>query len=165
VAVASPEAFLFSGTIRENIEIGSDEKDRVCTAAAAAQVSGEDFARGLETVVGEKGASLSGGQRQRVALARAFARQASLVILDDACSALDAETEERVFRELLLRAGDATVLFTTHRMRRARESDRIIVLEQGRVAELGTHEDLLAENGVYADWVRRQALSDEFDRS
>jgi ATP-binding cassette subfamily B protein len=164
VAVATTDAFLFSGTIRDNVAVGSDNPAHIRDAAEAARVRGDEFAGGLDTAVGEKGASLSGGQRQRVSLARALARKPSILILDDASSALDAETEEELYRHLPLHAGGATVLFATHRMRRAREADRILVLEGGRIAEQGSPQELLAANGTFAAWVRKQALCDELDQ-
>ncbi|MBI3857673.1 MAG: ABC transporter ATP-binding protein [Planctomycetes bacterium] len=166
LAVAPQEAFLFSGTVGENIAIGSGDRVRIEGAAAIAQVGDEGFSRALETVVGEKGSALSGGQRQRVALARAFSRGAPVLILDDACSALDGETEEKVFQQLARRAGNSILLFVTHRVRRASEADRILVLEAGALVEEGSHDELAAnKEGLYAGWVRAQALTDAADHS
>jgi ATP-binding cassette subfamily B multidrug efflux pump len=163
ISVAPQEAFLFSGTVRENIAVGSSAGDRIGAAASIAQVGGVEFSNGLGTVVGERGASLSGGQRQRVALARALAKASPILVLDDATSALDEETEERVFRELAGCAAFATVLFATNRTRHARGADRILVLQGGRVAEQGSHADLMAANGWYASWSRKEAWSDALE--
>jgi len=163
LGVASQEAFLFSGTIRENVCLGSVQGELVEDAANAAQIAGGEFALGLETPVGEKGVSLSGGQRQRVALARTFARRASIVILDDASSAMDGETEEKVFQKLSQQFETATVLFVTQRLRRTCEADRIVFLENGGVVEQGTHEELLRAGGRYAGWVRKQGWLDAIE--
>ena len=114
---------------------------------------------GLDTIVGERGAQLSGGQRQRVAIARAFLKDAPVLILDEATSHLDAVSEQAVRGALDLLARNRTTLVIAHRLSTVRNADRIIVLEDGRVAEIGSHHDLLARGGLYAHLVSRQLAS------
>jgi len=114
---------------------------------------------GLDTVVGERGAQLSGGQRQRVAIARAFLKDAPVLILDEATSHLDAVSEQAVRGALDVLARNRTTLVIAHRLSTVRSADRIIVLEDGRVAEIGRHHDLLAKGGLYAHLVSRQLAS------
>jgi ATP-binding cassette subfamily B protein len=156
IAATAQEPFLFSGTIRENIALVAPGPDAVTRAAVAARVDGPEFDLGLDTPTGEKGTALSGGQRQRVAIARALACQSSILILDDATSALDRETEAQVFESLRRR----TVLFSTHRMSLARTADRVIVLQAGRVIEQGSPQELLAAGGLFAKMDQKQSIFD-----
>ncbi len=161
------ETFLFSETIRENIAFGAPGATPEAVAAAAERsgLSEEirSFPRGFDTLLGERGVNLSGGQKQRVALARALLRDPPLLLLDDAFSAVDTQTEARILAALRHAMRGRTVLFVSHRVSTARHADRIAVLAGGRVAEEGTHEDLLARDGLYADLARRQRLRDELE--
>ena len=161
------DAFLFSRALRDNTTLGREAVDEagVHRAAAAAGIAGEvaEFARGWDTVVGERGLTLSGGQRQRVALARAIAGTPPILVLDDVFANVDAATE----REILagLRATAPTILLMTHRLRAAQEADRVVVLDGGRVVDTGPHEELLARGGLYARLWRTQRLEEEIARA
>ena len=160
VVVAPQDPFLFSETILENIAFGLDEVDRerVEWAARLAGIHEEilAFPKGYETVLGERGITLSGGQRQRVALARALAKRPKILILDDALSAVDAETEARILQGLKTVLGKQTTLLISHRTAALRHADWIIVLDGGRIVEEGTHESLLQAGGLYAEMDRLQ---------
>ena len=160
VGVAPQEPFLFSETILENIAFGLDEVDRerVEWAARLAGIHEEilAFPKGYETVLGERGITLSGGQRQRVALARALAKRPKILILDDALSAVDAETKARILQGLKTVLGKQTTLLISHRTAALRHADWIIVLDGGRIVEEGTHESLLQAGGLYAEMDRLQ---------
>ena len=160
VGVAPQEPFLFSETILENIAFGLDEVDRerVEWPARLAGIHEEilAFPKGYETVLGERGITLSGGQRQRVALARALAKRPKILILDDALSAVDAETEARILQGLKTVLGKQTTLLISHRTAALRHADWIIVLDGGRIVEEGTHESLLQAGGLYAEMDRLQ---------
>ena len=162
------DTFLFSDTIRENIAFGRlDATDReIEEAAQIAQVYDEimDFPAGMDTVIGEKGITLSGGQRQRVAIARAVLMNPPIVILDDALSSVDIQTEERILERLERFLRGRTSLLITHRIAPLRRADRIIVLERGRIAEMGDHSTLLSKNGIYTELYWRGQLEEELER-
>jgi ATP-binding cassette subfamily B protein len=165
VAAVPQETFLFSSTLGENIALGRPEASRSeVEAAALAAGLGEEmegFTKGLDTLVGERGITLSGGQKQRVALARALLKDSPLLLLDDCLSAVDTHTEEQILSNLREIFQERTVLLVSHRISTVKEADHIMVLDEGRVAEQGGHEDLVLEGGIYADLHRRQLLEEE----
>jgi ATP-binding cassette subfamily B protein len=169
VALVAQEPFLFSESILENICFGREGGDPGAAreAASLARILDEveEMPNGFATVVGERGISLSGGQKQRVTIARALCSGAPFLLLDDALSAVDAETEREIFEGILSVRGDRTVLFSTHRMATLSRCDRILVLAGGRIAEEGTHDDLLSRRGVYYDLYSRQMLARELEES
>ncbi len=159
------ESFLFSRTIRENIAYGREGAtgEDVEVAARLANLDGDvlRFADGYDTLVGERGVTLSGGQKQRTAIARALLKNPAVLILDDPLSAVDAQTEEAILESLSGYWGDRTVVIVSHRLSAVRECDRIIVLKDGVVAEQGSHDDLLARNGLYGAMWREQQIQRE----
>lgn len=167
VVAVPQETFLFSDTLAANIAIGRPGATREEVERAAAEAGlGPDlatFPRGLDTIVGERGITLSGGQKQRTALARALLADAPLLVLDDAFSSVDTETEERILEAVRARSGKRTVLLVSHRLSTIQHADVVVVLEKGRVAETGTHEELLHAGGLYAELAERQRLSEEVE--
>ncbi len=165
IAMVPQETFLFSATIAENVALGRPEASReeiteaVDLAGLAMDV--EVFPDGLGTMVGERGITLSGGQKQRVALARALLRRPPILVLDDCLSAVDAETEERILGNLAKVFPGRTVFQVSHRVSAVQGADLILVLDHGRIVERGTHQDLLALGGHYADLERRQRLEEQ----
>jgi ATP-binding cassette subfamily B protein len=147
------DIFLFSRPIAENIAFGCPDASReaVKEAARAAQAHDFilDFEEGYDAVIGERGTTLSGGQRQRLALARAFLTEPAILILDDATSAIDSETEDRIQRAIERAAEGRTTFLITHRLSQIRWADLIIVMRQGRVAAVGTHEALMQDSPAY----------------
>ena len=150
---------LLSGSLRENIDLGRNLSAEDIERAIRVSQLQADLPRlpdGLETLLGERGITLSGGQRQRVAIARALAGRPSLLVLDDATSALDARVESAFFEALREEFGGLTVLVVTHRKATLASADRVIVMEGGRIAQQGAHQELLAERGPYAELARRE---------
>jgi ATP-binding cassette, subfamily B, multidrug efflux pump len=162
------ETFLFSDTIRENIAFGRMDatKKEIEEAARLAQIYDEvmDFPEGMNTVIGERGITLSGGQRQRIAIARAVLMDPPIFILDDALSSVDIQTEERILDGLEKFLRGKTSILVTHRIAPLRRADRIIVLEEGQVAEVGDHKSLLARGGIYTDLYWQSQLEEELAR-
>ncbi len=159
------ETFLFSDTVAENIAFGTDGagEREVLAAARVSQVAGdiESFTRGMQTFVGERGITLSGGQKQRVAISRAVLCSPAILVFDDSLSSVDTCTEERILRELAAVMKNRTTLLVSHRVSTVQRADEIVVLEEGTVAERGTHEELLRLGGLYAELYRKQLLEDE----
>jgi ATP-binding cassette subfamily B multidrug efflux pump len=159
------ETFLFSETIRGNVAFGTQSAtdDEVLEAAEAAHIRREfeEFPAGFATLVGERGITLSGGQKQRTAIARALLRDPRILILDDALSSVDTYTEEQILGELQRLMEGRTTIFISHRISTIRHADQIAVLVAGRIVELGTHDELIAKNGYYADLSQRQLLEEE----
>lgn len=153
ISIIEQDVFLFSKTLAENIAFGKQDasQEEIERAARAAQAHEFilDFDEGYETTVGERGATLSGGQRQRIALARAFLTDPRILILDDATSAIDSETEDRIQQAIFRAAEGRTTLLITHRLSQIRWADLILVLRKGRVAAIGSHEELLRASEPY----------------
>jgi ATP-binding cassette subfamily B protein len=167
IGVVPQEPFLFSDTLEENLALGIETGDgqRVREAAEIARLAGDvdDFPLGYQTMVGERGVTLSGGQKQRATIARALARDPAILILDDALSSVDTNTEEAILTGLRRFAAERTSLIISHRISTVRGADLIVVLDDGRIVERGTHEALVAAGGLYADLYRKQLLREALE--
>ncbi len=159
------ETFLFSDTIRENIAFGVPEASDtdIEEAARKAHIAAEilEFPSGFGTIVGERGMTLSGGQKQRTAIARAILRDPRILIMDDALASVDTYTEEQILSAMRTAMQGRTTILIAHRVSTARNADRVAVLIDGRIAQLGTHDELLAHKGYYADLFEKQSLEEE----
>jgi subfamily B ATP-binding cassette protein HlyB/CyaB len=160
VGVVLQENILFNRSVRENIALADPTRPMQAVMAAAQLAGAHEFilqlAEGYDTIIDERGANLSGGQRQRIAIARALIINPHILILDEATSALDAESEEIIQKNLKMIGRGRTVLIIAHRLSAVRQCDRIITVEKGMITEEGSHDQLLAKNGRYADLYRRQ---------
>jgi ATP-binding cassette subfamily B protein len=162
IGLVPQDIFLFSETIRENISFGVSElEDPVLhevsrTAAIYDEV--EEFPHKFESMIGERGINLSGGQKQRVAIARALAKKPRILVLDDALSSVDTTTEENILSSLEGELESRTAILISHRVSTARQADRVIVMRDGEIAEQGTHDQLIAQGGIYAEMYRKQML-------
>jgi ATP-binding cassette subfamily B protein len=159
------ESLLFSDTIGANIGYGAYDRDAIEWAASTAQLSGtiESFPGGYETMLGERGINLSGGQKQRASLARALARKPSIVLLDDALSAVDTHTEAEILRALGGALEKRTAVIASHRVSAIRDASWIIVLDEGQIVEQGKHDDLMMAEGRYWQLLRRQQLVESIE--
>jgi ATP-binding cassette subfamily B multidrug efflux pump len=162
------DTFLFSETLRENISfgVGDAQEEHIYEAAEIASISGEieAFPQRFDTMVGERGITLSGGQKQRTSIARAVLRQPKILILDDALSSVDTDTEERILNRLREVMRQRTTVLVAHRVSTVKSADQIVVLRDGRIIERGTHDELVALNGYYADLYQKQLLEEELAR-
>jgi len=162
------DTFLFSTTIKENIVFGNPEasEEEVANAARIAQIDEEirTFPMGIETLIGEKGITLSGGQKQRIAIARAILLNPQIMILDDALSSVDTQTEERIWNGLGEILDGKTCIVVSHRLSSIKEADKIILLDDGEITEMGDHQSLLSMGGIYAQIYQRQQIEEELDR-
>jgi ATP-binding cassette subfamily B protein len=167
VGYVPQDNFLFSATLRENVAYGVDEStSQEMEEALAISNLGKDIeqlTRGLDTVVGERGVSLSGGQKQRTALARAVLRDPTILILDDAMSSVDTHTQSEILSGLRHIMANRTTLITAMRISTVKDADQIVVLDDGRIAEIGTHQQLILRNGLYARMYRRELLRQELE--
>lgn len=159
------DSFLFSDSLRENIALGvvDPTEEEIAWAMETAQLTNDlpDFPQGLDTVVGERGVTFSGGQKQRTALARAVIRKPKILILDDAMASVDTHTEEEILSRLKVMMAGRTTIIIAHRISTVMGADQIVVLDGGKVAEMGTHDALLAQKGTYFEMYQRQQLNQE----
>jgi ATP-binding cassette subfamily B protein len=167
IAVVQQESFLFSDTVYGNISYGLREvdKQRVLEVARIANFEKdvESFPKGYETLVGERGITFSGGQKQRASLARALAADPKILILDDSFSAVDTNTEEVILKNLKEFMRNRTSIIISHRISTVKDADNIVVLADGKIAEQGTHDELVELNGLYADLHYKQLLEKELE--
>jgi ATP-binding cassette subfamily B protein len=167
VGYVPQESFLFSVSIAENVGFGIDELDeaRLEQALRVSQLGKDvaDFPEGARTMIGERGVTLSGGQKQRTGIARAVAKDPLILVLDDAMSSVDTNTEAAILRELRAVMRGRTSIVIAHRISTIKDLDTIIVLDEGRIVEQGTHSELLGRGGIYAAMYRRQLLGEELE--
>ncbi len=161
------DAFLFSDSIKNNIKFGNENAtdEEVMEAAKKAVVHDNimNFNQQYETILGERGITLSGGQKQRVSIARALIKNAPVLLLDDCLSAVDTETEETILNNLLAYCKDKTTIIVSHRVSSAKNADWIIILDEGKIVEQGTHNQLLEQNGYYKELYLKQLSEKEID--
>ena len=170
IGYVGQENFLFDGTVRENIRYGKFDADDAAVVEAAKRAEAHEFianlSAGYDTDIGERGVKLSGGQRQRVAIARTILQDPAILIFDEATSAVDTETELLIQRSVDDLAADRTTFAIAHRLSTVRDADTVLVLDDGRITERGTHDDLIAEDGLYVNlWRFRPGRSATSPRS
>jgi ATP-binding cassette subfamily B protein len=161
------ETFLFSQTLAQNIAYGRDSvpHNEMLESAHISRIARdvEEFPSGYDTMLGERGITLSGGQKQRTSLARALMRKPSILILDDALSAVDTVTEEEILSGLRVVMKARTSILISHRISTVKGADQIVVLHDGKIAERGNHDELVEHGGIYADLFRKQQLEEELE--
>jgi ATP-binding cassette subfamily B protein len=166
IGIVPQDAFLFSDTIKNNIKFGKENAtdEEVIAAAKKAVVHDNivNFNLQYDTILGERGITLSGGQKQRVSIARAIIKDAPILLLDDCLSAVDTETEEAILNNLLVYCKDKTTIIVSHRVSSAKNADKIIVLDEGKIIEQGSHNQLINENGYYAALYLKQLSEKDF---
>ena len=167
VGFVAQETFLFGETLRQNVLLGAPDDGRLERVAEVSQLSEAipSLPSGLDTMLGERGINLSGGQKQRAAIARALAQDPPVFVLDDALSAVDAHTEARILAALRSALEGRTSIIVSHRLAAVREADWILVLDEGRIVEQGTHADLISRGGRYWELLRRQQLEEELEEA
>ena len=162
IGLVPQDIFLFSDTIRENIAFGTSELDdpvlKIVSETASIHEEISAFPRGFESMIGERGINLSGGQKQRVAIARALARDPKILILDDALSSVDTNTEEKILTSIRSDLARRTAILISHRISTAMVADRVVVIDEGRIVEEGTHDELVELGGMYADMYHKQRI-------
>ena len=169
VGYVPQDGFLFSDTIKNNIALGVEranaQMDTIENVAKLSDVHQNimEFKRGYDTIIGERGVTLSGGQKQRVSIARALAKDPAILILDDSVSAVDTDTEEKILRNLRNTRQGKTTIMIAHRISTVKNADKIVLIDEGRVVAVGTHETLLASSELYADMVHKQDLQSEVE--
>ncbi|HLL43201.1 MAG TPA: ABC transporter ATP-binding protein, partial [Segetibacter sp.] len=164
ISYVPQDVFLFSDTVSNNISFGLDgnySKEQISTAAQQASVENEifQFAKGYETMVGERGVTLSGGQKQRLSIARGLIKRPEIVVFDDCLSAVDTATENTIISNLYKYLQEKTSIIITHRIFTQLRFDKIVILEDGKITEQGTHNSLIMLNGYYAELYRMQTVS------
>ena len=161
------DVFLFSDTVANNIAFGKldagDDEIRVAAEEADLLENVQDFPDGFDTFVGERGITLSGGQKQRTSIARALIRDPRILVFDDALSAVDTATERNILQSLGRRQGSHTLVIVSHRLSAVQDADLILVMEDGRIVERGSHDELLDGDGLYADLYEKQLLEEEIE--
>ena len=165
IGIVLQEPFLFSRTLRENLAITvpdmQEEELRTAARAACLDDTIQSFTKGYDTAVGERGVTLSGGQKQRAAIARMLTRPTPIMIFDDSLSAVDTETDAKIRAELEKRFGSATIILISHRIMTLSKADQVLVLDHGRVAQLGTPEELSRQDGLYRQIEEIQSIKTE----
>jgi len=164
IGIVPQETILFSGSLRDNIAYGDLEADQEAIQAAAEAANAHDFIMafpdGYDTMVGERGVGLSGGQKQRISIARAILKNPKILILDEATSSLDSESEALVQEALEHLMQNRTTFIIAHRLSTIRNADKIVVVEQGEIMEMGSHQELLKKQGKYASLYKGQFIED-----
>jgi len=167
IGIVPQDAFLFSDTIKNNIKFGKENAtdEEVFNAAKTAVVHDNiiNFNKQYETILGERGITLSGGQKQRVSIARAVIKNPEILLFDDCLSAVDTETEEQILNNLLKISKDKTTIIVSHRVSSAKNADKIIILEEGKIIQEGSHNQLINQEGYYADLYLKQLSEKELN--